>query len=82
MVPSTYQLYTKENVPHLSYPNTGRMWTGSNTGLIPEVMAGGDPLSNGAQMMLENSVTGVKLKEWEYVKIDSEKGIWREVKKW
>ncbi len=60
----------------MDYPNTG-----SNTGLIPEVMAGGDPLSNGAQMMLENSVTGVKLKEWEYVKIDSEKGIWREVKK-
>ena len=64
--PSTYQLYTKENVPNLSYPNTGRMWTGSNTGLIPEVMANGDILSNGAQMMLENSVTGAKLKEWEY----------------
>ena len=53
-------------MPHLSYPNTGRMWTGSNTGLIPEVMANGDILSNGSQMMLENSVTGAKLKEWEY----------------
>ena len=45
----------------MDYPNTG-----SNTGLIPEVMANGDILSNGAQMMLENSVTGAKLKEWEY----------------
>ena len=53
------------------------MWTGSNTGLIPEVMASGDPLRNGAQMMLENSVTGVKLKEWEYNK-DKEK--WMEKK--
>ena len=61
----------------MDYPNTGRMWTGSDTGLIPEVMASGDPLRNGAQMMLENSVTGVKLKEWEYNK-DKEK--WMEKK--
>ena len=30
----------------MDYPNTGRMWTGSDTGLIPEVMASGDPLRN------------------------------------
>ena len=36
----------------MTITNTGRIWTGSNTGLIPEVMASGDPLRNGDTLVV------------------------------